>query len=371
MRIGYDGKRAAKNLTGLGNYSRWLVGDLSKQYPENEYLIYTAAVKDAPRVKNFFSLDNIHLRLPLSNNFLWRRMGILKDLIKDRVKIYHGLSQELPFAIQHTKIKSVVTIHDLIFIKFPEHYSWIDTKIYKWKTTSACAIAHKIIAISENTKKDIIDYYKVSPDKIEVIYQSCDEHFKTILPTNELNSIKAKYNLPEKYILYVGTIESRKNLAVLVKAMAEINTDYKLVVLGKKKSYFSKIVAPIIKKLSLDNRILFFENLEFQDLPGVYQNAKLFVLPSYYEGFGIPIIEALYSKIPVIAATGSCLEEAGGPGSKYFKPDDVEELIATIKSVIDDPVLSSKMIENGTQYVEKFDTKKLCTQVMNCYKSII
>lgn len=370
MRIGFDGKRAAQNLTGLGNYSRWIIGAASKLYPQNQYLVYTANVKDKPQIHRFFEREIIEKRLPSSKNFMWRRMGIIKDLIKDRIQIYHGLSQELPFAIQHSKIKTVVTVHDLIFLRYPQYYSWLDRKIYKWKSQTACFVSNKIIAISENTKKDIIELYKINPEKVEVIYQSCDDQFKKRLQTTELNQVKDRYNLPEKYILYVGTIEGRKNLATLIKALQSVEESIKLVVVGDKKSYYKKTIVPLVNHLKLQERILFLENVDPKNLPGIYQNSKVFVLPSYYEGFGIPIIEALYSEIPVIAATGSCLEEAGGPNSIYVHPDDYTGFSTAIKNVLNDSDLRENMIDNGKVYIQKFDSNKLISQVMDCYNNL-
>lgn len=371
MKIGYDGKRATKNLTGLGNYSRWLIESISNIYPNHEYLVYTKAINESPRVKNFIASENIKIKTPVYNKFLWRRMGIIKDLIKDRINIYHGLSNEIPFGIQHSKIKTVVTIHDLMFLNYPKHYGWFDAKLYNWKSKSSCEAANKIIAISENTKNDIIKFYNINPDKIEVIYQSCHDQFKIALNNEELKNIKINYNLPDKYILYVGTIESRKNLAAVVNALSKVDNNLNLVVVGKKKKYFYSIIEPLIKKLNLDSRILFFENLNFNDLPGFYQNAEVFVLPSFYEGFGIPIIEALYSNIPVITSSGSCLEEAGGPDSKYVDPNDVDGIVLNINLITHNKEIRENMIQKGRLFVEKFNTPNLCKQLMDCYNSII
>ncbi|RYD69352.1 MAG: glycosyltransferase family 1 protein, partial [Sphingobacteriales bacterium] len=267
LRIGYDGKRAAKNLTGLGNYSRWLIEQLSREFPGNSYFVYTPKVKRAARIDQFFNLKNVFLKLPVVRSFLWRNIGILKDLNRDRIKLYHGLSHELPSIIHHTNIRSVVTIHDLIFLRYPQHYKFFDRLIYKIKSRKACKNADKIIAISERTKADIIEFYSVPEDKIQVIYQSCDDSFKK--PENEerKNQIRTKYKLPEKYILYVGTIESRKNLVALVSALSNVDKAYKLVVIGSKKNYFKK-VNRIIQENDLTNRVMIFERMDFSDLPG-------------------------------------------------------------------------------------------------------
>ncbi|WP_406825841.1 glycosyltransferase family 4 protein [Pedobacter sp. KACC 23697] len=369
MKIGYDGKRAANNLTGLGNYSRSLIEHLANQFPEHEYLVYAPKVKPAKQIDTFFEKDNIELKLPKNGTFLWRTLNILKDLTRDGCQIFHGLSQEIPLAIEHTRIKSIVTIHDLIFLRYPQYYKFIDRKLYEWKSKSACKRANKIIAISEKTREDIIDLYGINPEKVEVIYQSCDDCFKTPFPKETLSRIKATYKLPDKYILNVGTIEERKNLKLLVRALKDVNDEYKLVVIGKQTAYFTGIEKEI-EKLGLKNRILFLRNIPFADLPGIYQMASIFVYPSFYEGFGIPIIEALYSGVPVVAATGSCLEEAGGPDSLYISPHDATGLAKAINQILERPQLQKEMKEKGLEFVQKFNSNLVTQQLMDCYLSL-
>ncbi|GGG95698.1 glycosyltransferase family 4 protein [Pedobacter zeae] len=369
MKIGFDGKRAANNLTGLGNYSRSLIEHLANQFPEHKYLVYSPKVKQAKQIDAFFEKENIELQLPKNGPFLWRTLNILKDLNQDGCQIFHGLSQEIPLAIQHTRIKSIVTIHDLIFLHFPQYYKFIDRKLYEWKSKSACKRASKIIAISEKTKKDIIDLYKISPEKIQVIYQSCDDSFKTPFPQHALSRISATYKLPEKYILNVGTIEERKNLKLAVQALKKVDEEYKLVVIGKQTGYF-KTVEKEIEKFDLKDRIIFLKNIPFADLPGIYQMAGVFVYPSFYEGFGIPIIEALYSGIPVVAATGSCLEEAGGPNSLYVSPNDADGLAKSINQVLENFELQKEMKEKGLEFVQKFNSSVVTKQLMDCYLSL-
>jgi len=368
MKIGYDGKRAANNLTGLGNYSRSLIAHLASQFPAHQYFIYTPKVKEKILGFPLFSKKNIKIVLPIkgNNKILWRSFGIKNQLLNDKIDIFHGLSHEIPFGIQHTKIKSIVTMHDLIFLRRPQYYQFIDRTIYRLKSEYACKHADRIIAISEQTKKDIIELYHTNPEKIEVIYQSCDDSFKTLLPHEVKEKVRYKYQLPTKYLLYVGTIEARKNLLVLIKALPKIGNDVKLVVVGKETGY-TKLVKREIEKLNLQNRVICLTGLPFTDLPSIYQMASIFILPSYYEGFGIPIIEALYGNVPVIAAKGSCLEEAGGPDSLYFSPDDHHELANKINTVLTDEQLQETMKRKGLIYVQRFNSEIVNQQLMDCY----
>lgn len=366
MNIGFDGKRAANNFTGLGNYSRSLIAHLAKYFPQNQYLVYSPKIKNKPQIKAFLETKGIQLKLPEIKGLFWRSLGIKIQLLKDQVDLYHGLSHELPIGIHKTGIRSVVTIHDLIFIRFPENYGFIDRSIYRFKTRYACKHADCIIAISEQTKQDIIHFFKINPDKIEVVYQSCDDSFKQQANEEIKSLIKEQYKLPEQYILNVGTIETRKNLLSLIRAMSYIDNKCKLVVVGKKTAYF-KLVEKEIESLGLQERVIFLKDIPFTDLPVIYQLASLFAYPSVYEGFGIPIIEALYSNIPVVAATGSCLEEAGGTDSLYVHPNDHRALSRAINTILNDSSLQTQMKEKGLIYAQKFDNENISRQMMQLY----
>jgi glycosyltransferase involved in cell wall biosynthesis len=369
MKIGYDGKRAANNLTGLGNYSRSLIEHLAVQFPQNQYFVYTSKIK--AQIKSFalFLLDNVLLKFPAQgqSQFLWRSMGVKKQLLEDKIDLYHGLSHEIPYGINKLGIKSIVTIHDLIFLKRPADFKLIDRSIYKLKSLKACQKADKIIAISEQTKKDIVALYGINPNKIEVLYQSCDDGFKISATPQKKQEVKNTYQLPDKYLLNVGTIEPRKNLLLIIKALAKTHANIPLVVIGKAKPYYNLVADEIVKQ-QLQDRVIFLKDVPFADLPTIYQLASLFVYPSFYEGFGIPIIEALYSGVPVIGATGSCLEEAGGPNSLYVDATDADELANKIDLVLEDSTIRQQMITAGLNYVQKFNSNVVTQQLMDCYK---
>ena len=367
MKIGYDGKRAANNLTGLGNYSRSLIENLSQQFPKNQYFIYTPKIKEGISKLPLFKQENVKLALPTGKlGLFWRSFGIKKQLKRDKIDLFHGLSHEIPFGLDKDEIKSMVTIHDLIFLRKPQYYKLIDRNIYEFKSKYACKHADQVIAISERTKQDIIAFYGTDPSKIKVVYQSCDDSFKKLVSATEKEKIRIKYQLPAQYILNVGTIEERKNLLLLIKALPNVDPAYPLVVVGKETSYAALVKAEI-EKLGLQNRVIFLKNIPFSDLPAIYQLATLFVYPSHYEGFGIPIIEALYGNVPVIAATGSCLEEAGGPDSIYVSPTNPDELTIAVNRVLEDQNLQETMKQKGIAYVQLFNNDLVGSQLIECY----
>jgi len=205
---------------------------------------------------------------------------------------------------------------------------------------------------------------------IEVLYQGCDDSFRVKQSEVKLAEVKIKYHLPDNYILNVGTIEPRKNLLLLTKALLYLPKSTQLVVVGKKGKYF-ELVNKYVVEHRLTEQVLFIDNATFDDLPAIYQQAQLFVYPSRYEGFGIPILEALASGVPAIGANGSCLEEAGGPDSLYCDPDDETDLTEKIRMVLDNEELRQKMITRGLEYSHRFEEKKLAAQLMNLYNKIL
>lgn len=366
MRIGFDAKRAFQNFTGLGNYSRFIIQSLLASPSQHEYFAYT------PKLNSKVQFDErLHIELPQTSmpKPLWRSWGINQQLKKDNIDIFHGLSNELPWQIQNTGIKTVVTIHDLIFIRYPELYPTIDRWIYKQKFKSACEKADCVVAISQQTKDDIVDMLHINPSKIEVVYQDCDIAFRNKLSTEQLSAVTQKYNLHKPYILCVATIADRKNQLTLVKAFEELqNSDVDLVLVGGKSAYQNQIEDYIRQKHLKGVHII--NGVPFADLPALYQNATLTVYPSIFEGFGIPIVEALHSGVPVIAATGSCLEEAGGNGAIYVNPYDIQALATQINRVLGDYSLQKDLVTKGQVYVKRFSSEEIAQDLEKIYQKI-
>ena len=374
MNIGFDAKRFFLNNTGLGNYSRDLIKGLLELNSANDYFLFTPEEVINSRTK--FIQEFHHVEVISPNSFYkkfksyWRSVRLEKVLKKYKIDVYHGLSHEIPRNNRIDKIKYVVTIHDLIFIRYPENYSLFDRKIYTQKVKYACKNADVIIAISEQTKRDLIEFLTVDEEKIKVVYQTCSSIFDTELDFRVQNLVKKKYNLPSKFMLSVGTIEKRKNLELVIRAMSKMHTDIPLVVVGKKTKYIAEIEKEV-EKYNLKKKVIFLDEIEFIELPELYQSASLFLYPSVFEGFGIPVLEAIYSKTPVIAATGSCLEEAGGPDSIYVDPANYIDLAVQIDKVLGDENLQTEMKENGYKYAKNFSLEKQAKEMMEIYKSLV
>ena len=370
MKIGYESKRIFHNKTGLGNYSRGIILGLSNYFPENIYYLYnpkkTNKILFNPNNTNVFECFPKRIFSKKFYNY-WRQKGIVKDLIEDKITIYHGLSGELPLGLKKNNIKSVVTIHDLIFMRYPNMYSFFDRKIHYLKFKNAAKNADKIIAISEQTKKDIVHFLKINPDKISVIYQGCKEAFKQTYTKEEKEKVALKFKLPKQFILNVGTVETRKNALLIVKAIK--NCDTKLVLIGKKTRYVDEIEAYVLQN-KLEDKILILNGLSSIELAIVYQLATIFVYPSIFEGFGIPIIEALYSKVPVITNKFGVFPEAGGPDSIYIDPENVNELEEKITYLIQNESVRKEIAEKGFDFVQRFNDDKISKSVNEIYLKI-
>jgi glycosyltransferase involved in cell wall biosynthesis len=300
---------------------------------------------------------------------MWRSFGLAGRVQKDKIDIYHGLSNELPSGIAKSGIKSVVTIHDLIFFRYPELYKPIDRMIYTRKLEYCVKSADMIITVSEQTRNDLLRFSSASPGKITVAYQSCNQSYLIKADENKKSEVKAKYLLPEKYLLYVGTIEERKNLLTIVKALYEGRIDIPLLVIGKETPYASTVKSYIENKGM--KTIHFLKNIPNEDLPVIYQMSEIFIYPSSFEGFGIPVLEALNSGVPVIAGQGSCLEETGGESSVYINPLDSGELAESIVRILNSPDLRKKMVSAGYIHAEKFSQENTINELNKVYEGLI
>jgi glycosyltransferase involved in cell wall biosynthesis len=225
-----------------------------------------------------------------------------------------------------------------------------------------------VIAISEQTKKDIISYLHIDANKIRVVYQGCQDVFKRKYSDSEKKQVTEKFNLPETFVLNVGTIEERKNALTIVKAIK--NLDVHLVLIGKQTDYTQKI-HQFISENKLENRVHFLKGLSSEELAITYQLATVFVYPSIFEGFGIPIIEALYSKTPVITNKNGVFKEAAGPNSLYIEPFDTEDLTVKITEVLTNESLANKMKAEGYNFAQKFNDDIIASNIMNCYQQVL
>lgn len=367
LRIGLDAKRAFNNGTGLGNYSRFVINGLLKHFPENEYYLFTPKISE--QFADFYAPSpNINLVTPdslLGKTFpaLWRTYAIADMCNALKLDVFHGLSNELPVGINRFKGKKLVTIHDLIFLRYPTYYNNIDRYIYTRKFAYACAQADTVVAASAQTQSDIIRYFKTPETQIEVGYQNCDERFGVMTDAQTKAALTTKLNLPQQFILCVGTLEQRKNQLTVLKAFFEAQlNDTSLVFVGRETEYASELHA-FVNQHGLQDKVVFLQNISAADLPVLYQMARVFVYASEFEGFGIPVLEGLRSGIPVLAANSSSLPEVGGTAAQYFQHQNATELADLLKQTIS----SNPKPSNIEAHLQQFDTAVLMQQLMEFY----
>lgn len=344
MRIGFDAKRYFNNITGLGNYSRWLIDNLNNQIPQSIFLFHSGKSFDQKKDFNIITPKYSLLKA------IWRSWLVTKNLKKEKIDIYHGLSNEIPFGIHKTGIKSVVTIHDLINKRYPENYQLIDRWIYDLKLRYAQKYADVIITVSEQTKKDIVKYYNTNETKIKVIPIGIAQ--RQIKPVES----------PSPYILCVSSFTKRKNLKALVQAFKSIeDKDIKLKIVGS----YGETANEIQSLAKKDPRIELHFNISNEELNDLYTKCQFCVYPSLFEGFGIPILEAFSYGKAIATSNISSMPEVGKDAALYFNPNDPNHIREAIIQLMDNDTRNEHVKKIPTT-LKSFDNHVL----INAYKSV-
>ncbi len=335
MKIGYDAKRLFRNYTGLGNYSRTLVSGYAALYPEDEIVLFAKRTSENIAAQEFLG-EKYEVVTPSGFAPLWRQRGVSKDIKNRGIDVFHGLSHELPYGLDKSGVRTVVTMHDVCYRTFPQMFSATERAIYSVKYKHACQSADKIIAISQSTKNDVLEFFGVDDRRVEVLYQAINAQFYTEMDEAHAQQIVKKYGVHSDFMLYVGSINSRKNLLGLVRAMAllDSNSRLPLVVIGGGGAYKDECLREA-EKLGVLGDIIIVEGVSLmQSLHAFYTLARVMVYPSFYEGFGLPVTEAILSKCPVITSSVSSLPEAGGSAAVYIDPGSPEQIAGAIASVL-------------------------------------
>lgn len=370
MIIGLDAKRAFRNRTGLGNFSRWHIELMLKSCPEDQFVLFGPN----PEQAGLFHPNHPHLKYCSTGKGLmgnYRRVFPGNLIIKNQVQLYHGLSNELPLGNRWSGgIKTIVTIHDLIFIRYPELYGHVNRSIYRYKLKQAIAKADLIHCVSESTAEDLKTFTGADDSRIVVIPLGSGL-VKPLLRNDQPKYTEVKYSdSREPILLCVSSTEARKNLIRLVKAFAQsdLPKEWSLVIAGKKGD-MSGTLHQAILDLSLTDRVRVIENPESSALRTWYQRASAFIYPSLYEGFGIPVLEALYFGLPVLCAGTSSLPEVGGKAAWYFEPNSIEQMSEAINRLMDTKAVA--MLREQRDYqVKKFDDERIGVQWKNLYHSL-
>ncbi len=267
------------------------------------------------------------------------------------------------------KCKKIITFHDLSFEYYPEFFSW-QRKIWHtlMKPKKQAELADKIIAVSQSTKEDMVNLYKIAPEKIEVIYSGISEEFRE-LEKSELQEVREKYHLPEKFILYFGTIEPRKNIIGIIKAFELLKSDEKLVIAGSP-GWLCKNIYKVAKNSSRAKDIVFAGFIEKKDKLALYNLAELFIYPSFFEGFGFPPLEAMACGTPTIISNTASLPEVAGEAAMIVDPYNINDIAVAIKEVLGNEKLREEMKERGLALSKKFNWQTCAEQTLKTITEI-
>ena len=297
---------------------------------------------------------------------VWKTIGWpTVDLIGPRPDLWHFTNYVAP----PTAKPFVVTIHDLGFVHHPEFTEPKNLEFLRKWVPDTLDRARLVIAVSEATKEALIEEYKVPLDKIEVVHEAADDIFSRELPEDDVGRVKEKYGIEGDYFLAVGTLEPRKNLKTLLMALAGLRKEVQeqLVVVGGQGWLFDE-TQELLAKLGLESRVIFTDYVPKAELPALYQGAQCFVFPSHYEGFGIPVLEAMASGTPVISSNTSSLPEIGGGAALYFDPNDSKGLKHALTRLLQDENLRTRLAEAGRRQAAKFSWAKTAQHTLGVYE---
>lgn len=366
MRIGIDAHCIGQRKGGNETYTINLVKHLSLLEPNgDEYIAY---LTDAGmRQYDIFLNGRMTKRLIRpSNPYLRIPFGFALEDRRRRLDVFHA-QYFLPFNL---RCKTVLTVHDIIYERFPQFYTSTDLRRNRLGIPSSCRRADHIIAVSECTKRDLVEIYSLDPDRITVTEEGPAENCKLMDSVACRHQLRSSYGLEAPFILYVGRPDPRKNLSRLLAAFAQLKkkgAPHKLVMVGPKPGDGSDILAAARDHCLLDH-VMFTGHIPAEHLPIFYNAACAFVYPSIYEGFGLPVVEAMACGTPTITSTGSALQEVAGDAAVLADPYDVSSITAAIERVLTDKELQNTLREKGLKRSQKFSFKAMAEQTRQVYR---
>jgi glycosyltransferase involved in cell wall biosynthesis len=372
MIIGIDGNEAnVEKRVGISEYAFQLLRQFEELNSKDvDFRIYLKEEpkEDLPRERSGWQYRVI------KPGKLWTQWRLPLDLFINNPKpdVFFSPTHYAP---RFSPVPTVVSVMDLSYLFFPEMFNKSDLLQLRNWTAYSVKKANKILTISNSSKDDIIKEYKVRKDKVIVTHLGIKESITLTPHIYSMSQLKAKYDLSDNFILFVGTLQPRKNITSLIKAFAKaakeekLPKDLQLVIVGRKGWLYEEILeAP--KELGIDKKVKFLENVENDELPLFYQNALCFVLPSLYEGFGLPVLEAMQQGCPVITSNISSLPEAGGDAALYVNPEDVDDIAEKITQLVGSEKLRKELVEKGKEQVKKFSWEKTAKQTLEVLKQV-
>lgn len=367
MIIAIDIREAVRSKkAGKGWYAHEMVENLLSSYPNDMFILYT----DQP-YPEWEHYENAVQKFFLPSPLRWH-FKVLKDIKEEKPDVYFAPTSYIIPSFAPKWLPVVATVHDLVAWLFATRHHLKATIIERITLPLAVKKIRTFVAVSKNTKRDLQHFFKIPSEKIEVIPCGAGEQFRPF-STMEKEAFRAAKSLPEKYILAVGTLEPRKNFVTLIKAFAEVvkhHPEYLLLIVGGKGWYFEKIFETV-KECELEDSVKFMGYVEDRDLPGYYNAATCLVFPSLYEGFGIPLLEAMKSGCPVITGSISSMPEVVEDAALLVSPSSVPELAKAITHVMTSPELATELSQKGLAQSKKFSWKRSAQELHGLFESLV
>lgn len=373
MNIGYDIRPFLKNETGVGVYFRNLLWSLSRLDRDNSYFLFSSSLKDRfpkDKIPAFCPLNFRDLRIPVKvMNWMWQRMDWppLDLFFRTRLDLTHSATP-LPLP---SKGRKIVTVYDLFFVESPEKADREAGRVFNRKIHRALQEADGIIAISRFTRDRILDIFPVDPKKIRVIPLGLHKKFWAGESFKDQEETNLRLGLPASFLLFVGALEKRKNLVRLIDAFDIVHKkrpDLSLVIAGRD-GEDAPSVRRRIEELHLESCVRLLGYCGETDLRSLYGMAEAFVFPSLYEGFGLPLLEAMASELPIAASGTSALTEVGGEAALYFDPEDSAEMAGVIERILEDSTLRIRLQAEGKKRVENFNWERTAEETLDFYRA--
>lgn len=373
MRIAIDLTSIPSQLTGVGYYAKNLVSSLFEIDKANSYYVF---IKRGRRVLPNINQANVFfivvLNYPPVIRLLWENFVLPLYLLFLKIDLLHSPHYSTP--LFGSWFKRVITFHDMTFFLFPQKHQRVKSVYFQWAMKKSILLANAIISVSDSTTKDVLSVFKTNNTKIFTIHEAAANDFKHNINLR-LDILKnMALELPDNYILFVGTIEPRKNILGLIRAYLLfepiLKEKYKLVIVGKKGWYYEEVFS-IVREKGINDRVLFAGYVPEEYLPLIYNRASLFVYPSFYEGFGLPVLEALTCGVPVITSNISSMPEIAGNAAILVNPNDIGAINRAMAKILNSPEISKRMKNDAVIQASKFSWEKSAQATLGVYEHVM
>lgn len=372
-RIGIDARLfGTAQAAGIGTYTEELIGNLVKIDLDNRYTVFVTP--EAAAIFPFYSPNLTKVVVPYKHYTYAEQLFYPRILGRASLDLIHYTNFNSP--VWFRNVKSVVTIHDLTLWFYPgrKNRSLFTKWVFRYVITKSCQNASRIIAVSEGTKKDIVKYLGVNPERIDVIYEGVAPRIRYQADSGRIEMIKTKYGITAPFFLYVGQWRNHKNLVRLIRAFAILrrryNLDHQLVIVGQRDKLAPEIPATI-KQLGLQDAVITTGYVSDASLPDFYSAAEAFVFPSLYEGFGLPPLEAMTQGTPVISSNASVMPEILGDAALYFDPLNIEDIAAKLYQFATSHKLKYELKERAEAQVRKYSFAKMARETLVVYRKVL